>query len=150
MVDFILKAYPELGIDELYEILSLRQQVFVVEQNCTYLDADHKDQAALHVLGLNPSGELTAYARLLPVGLSYPEHCSIGRVITSISMRGLGLGNELMMVAISCCKQHFPGIPIKISAQTYLIEFYKRFGFQAIGGQYLEDGLPHIAMVKNL
>lgn len=144
---YSVKPFAELSLTELYRILQLRQQVFVVEQVCPYLDADDKDQASIHVLGTDGKGVLHSYTRLVPLGLSYKSYVSIGRVVTSIASRRQGTGIELMQKSIAACRNTWPGMPIKISAQQYLIDFYKKFGFVPIGEGYLEDDIPHIAMV---
>jgi ElaA protein len=140
-------SFYDLSLDQLYALMALRQEVFVVEQNCPYLDADGADQKGWHLLGTSEEGQLLAYARLLPPGVSYPAHASIGRVITSPSARGKGYGLELMRVAIDEINRLFPGAPLKISAQCYLIRFYESLGFKTVGESYLEDDIPHIAMV---
>lgn len=144
---YSVKPFAKLSLTELYRILQLRQQVFVVEQDCPYLDADDKDQASIHVLGTDGKGVLHSYTRLVPLGLSYQSYVSIGRVVTSIASRRQGTGIELMQKSIAACRNTWPGMPIKISAQQYLIDFYQKFGFVPIGEGYLEDDIPHIAMV---
>lgn len=144
---YSVKPFAKLSLTELYRILQLRQQVFVVEQDCPYLDADDKDQASIHVLGTDGKGVLHSYTRLVPLGLSYQSYVSIGRVVTSIASRRQGSGIELMQKSIAACRNTWPGMPIKISAQQYLIDFYQKFGFVPIGEGYLEDDIPHIAMV---
>lgn len=146
-INFKCLAFRQLSLDQLYELMALRQAVFVVEQDCPYLDADGKDQAAFHLLGYNEQQELVAYTRLLPAGISYDKYASIGRVITRASERRTGLGRALMRESIRQAIALFPGSPIKISAQCYLIKFYESFGFQSVGESYLEDGIPHIGML---
>lgn len=141
-------SFAQLSLNQLYEIMVLRQMVFVVEQHCPYLDADGKDQGAYHQLAYNDREELVAYTRLLAPGVSYPGYASIGRVITRVSERGAGLGRTLMQESITGIAEHFGTSRIKISAQCYLTDFYESLGFQTYGGSYLEDGIPHIAMVK--
>lgn len=141
-------AFEELSLEQLYQIMTLRLEVFVVEQNCPYLDADGKDHASWHLLGTNAAGELLAYTRLVPMGVSYSEYASIGRVVNSSKIRGQGAGRELMEVS----KRHLRAlwgeeIPVKISAQCYLQRFYESLGFEAVGESYLEDDIPHIAMI---
>ncbi len=126
----------------------LRQRVFVVEQDCAYLDADDRDQGALHCLGHSPDGtELLAYARLLPRGVAYPDYHSIGRVITAPEARGTGVGRPLMRACIQGVRKQFGEGPIKISAQAHLQGFYGSLGFEPVGEGYLEDGIPHWGMV---
>lgn len=127
-------------------MLQLRSEVFVVEQACVFLDADDKDFASYHLLGRN-NNKLVAYTRLVPPGLAYTEP-SIGRVVTSPSARGSGAGKELMQQSIHHLYQLFGVQPIKIGAQLYLKKFYEGFGFQQTGEGYLEDGIPHIHMIK--
>lgn len=132
---------------DLHEMLALRQTVFIVEQYCPYQDADEQDKVALHLMGYQ-ADELVAYARLLPKGSSYQDDISIGRVLISSSARGLGLGKVLMQHAIQECRKLFGSLPIRISAQAYLLEFYKDLGFTSTGKNYLEDGIPHVEMLK--
>ncbi len=144
-----IKCLPfyRLHLDEFYELMALRQEVFVVEQNCPYLDADGLDREAYHLMGLDKNGKLIAYTRLLPKGISYENYVAIGRVVTAPKARGLGIGKEIMAASLEWCQQLFPGEKIKISAQTYLLEFYKNLGFEPVGEGYLEDDIPHIGMV---
>ncbi|MCB0641197.1 MAG: GNAT family N-acetyltransferase [Phaeodactylibacter sp.] len=144
---FYCKAFEELHLRELYDIMILRQRVFVVEQNCPYLDADGLDADSYHLMGIQ-NGALVAYARLLPKGLSYPDYASIGRVITAPEARRTGMGKLLMDEALQAAHRLFGVGPLKISAQCYLIRFYEVFGFETIGAQYLEDDIPHIAMLR--
>ena len=148
MINFRCKPFYELTAPQLYAIMALRQEVFVVEQNCPYLDADGKDLKGWHVVGYDNDGQLVAYARLLPKGVSYENHLSIGRVVVAAHLRGSGTGRRLMITAIDYLEQYFPGNNIKISAQTYLRAFYESFGFVVSGEEYLEDGIPHFPMVR--
>lgn len=141
-----LKRFHELTVDELYNILQLRSEVFIIEQNCVYQDVDGKDQAAWHLMGIDDS-QLIAYTRILPAGISY-EDPSIGRVVTLPSKRRSGLGRELMHASIAECERLFGKTPITLSAQSYLIHFYESLGFSTVGDQYLEDGIPHIKMTR--
>lgn len=140
--------FAKLSLQELYDNMALRQEVFVVEQDCPYLDADGKDADGHHLLGYNGQGKLLAYARLLPPGISYPGFASIGRVVTAPSARRTGAGKQLMQESIAWCERLYGQVPLKISAQVYLIRFYKSFGFQKAGEEYLEDDIPHIGMVR--
>jgi len=144
-----IKCIPfyQLNLDEMYQTMALRQEVFVVEQNCPYLDADGKDQEAWHLMGFDDSGNLIAYTRLLPKGISYKKYASIGRVVTSPNARGKGAGQDIMKASIEWCSRLFPNEPVKISAQTYLLKFYENLGFEPVGKGYLEDDIPHIGMV---
>jgi ElaA protein len=143
-------AFGELTNLQLYKILKLRQKVFVVEQDCPYLDADDKDQESFHLVSWDENGEATAYVRLLPKGLSYANYASIGRVVTAKSIRGSGGGKALMQASLVWVKKLFGETPVKISAQSYLLKFYTELGFKAVGEEYLEDNIPHMAMVLDL
>ncbi len=144
---YSFKTFMDLSLTELYQILKIRQEVFIVEQNCPYLDADDKDFFAVHVMGKNAHDEIHAYTRLLPVGISYSDAVSIGRVLTSLEGRRLGWGKELMQLSIDKTKELFPTYPIKISAQEYLIKFYTELGFRDVGKYYMEDDIPHLEMI---
>lgn len=146
-MSFITKSFDQLSLQELYEILSLRQEVFIVEQDCPYLDADFKDQKSFHVFSHNKDGLIHTYTRLVPPGVSYLDHSSIGRVITSLSLRNTGVGKKLMKYSIDQCFKLFPEHDIKISAQEYLDKFYSNLGFVKTGVHYLEDDIPHQAMI---
>lgn len=146
MLSFSCLTFDRLTPYELYEIMALRQEVFVVEQNCPYLDADGKDLQSWHLMGRNEEGKLVAYTRLLPKGLAYEDYVSIGRVVTSPSARGTGAGKILMQHSIEMCRHLFGNQPIKIGAQSYLLKFYEGFGFHSTGEEYLEDGIPHTKM----
>lgn len=146
-LQWVCLHYDELSLQKLYAILALRQEVFIVEQDCPYLDADGKDTKAWHLCGYDKQGELVAYARLLPRGLAYSQHHSIGRVVTSTKIRSQGHGRPLMQQAILQCRSHLGKGGIKISAQYHLRFYYGSLGFQETGEVYDEDGIPHIAMV---
>jgi len=139
-------AFNELTLEELYQMMIVRQEVFVVEQNCPYLDADDKDQKCFHVLGYE-NNDLIAYARLVPKGVSYENSVSIGRILTTEKGRGKGVGKGLVQFSIDETKRLFNATEITISAQCYLIKFYKSFGFKIVGEEYLEDDIPHIKML---
>lgn len=147
MISYQLKHFNELNTKELFDLYQLRQEVFIVEQNCPYLDADKKDIHCHHVLGYDDKGEIHSYARLVPIGVSYPKHNSIGRVVTSRQYRGKGEGKLLMEYAIQSIRGLYPSEMTKISAQTYAIAFYEKLGFVPTGDEYDEDGIPHVAMV---
>ncbi|MEK9612640.1 MAG: GNAT family N-acetyltransferase [Flavobacteriaceae bacterium] len=146
MVQFYLKNFNELNLLELHDLFALRSKVFVVEQDCVYLDVDGKDQQAKHILGFE-SGKLVAYARIFEKGITYSEYASIGRVVVSESHRSQNIGHQLITYSIQCIDHDEKESSIKISAQAHLEEFYNQHGFQKVGKQYLEDGIPHIAMV---
>lgn len=139
-----LSSFDELSNKEIYEILKLRSEVFVVEQNCVYLDADGLDYVSFHFCGYQ-NDQLQAYVRILPPGISY-DNPSIGRVLSRKSARRTGIGIELMKRAIPLCLKQFSAIEIDISAQVYLIKFYSNLGFNMLGETYLEDDIPHIKM----
>jgi ElaA protein len=150
MLTWHCSAFDELSTRELYAILKARQAVFVVEQNCPFLDADDLDQHCRHLSGWHPPGDasaLAAYARLVPPRLKYVEP-SIGRVITSPEFRGQGLGKALMQRAVQAMDQLYPGLAIRIGAQQYLERFYSGFGFVTASPTYIEDGIPHVEMVR--
>lgn len=144
---FTLSTFEDLTLLELYRIMRLRQEVFIVEQDCPYVDADGKDPESWHLMGFSSVGDLVAYARLLPAGLSYPDSPSIGRVLTAGSVRRTGLGKKLMQLAIEHCQKLFASKRITVSAQCYLDAFYRELGFLPTGETYLEDGIPHQQMV---
>lgn len=148
MINFTLKKFHDLSLDELYKLMVLRQEVFVVEQDCVYLDADNKDQSSWHLLGSDQDSDLVAYLRILPKNISYKEYPSLGRIVTANKVRRNGAGKMLMTEALRYTDELFPNQSIKISAQTYLLRFYNSFGFEAIGAEYLEDGIPHTAMIR--
>ena len=145
-LEVICKAFNELTTLQMYEMLRLRSEVFVVEQNCVFLDMDNKDQECYHLL-LYKDGVLEACARLVPPGVSYPQ-MSIGRIVTSPATRGTGLGKTLVATAIAECYRLFGEGPIQIGAQLYAKGFYEAFGFVQTGEVYDEDGIDHIHMIK--
>jgi ElaA protein len=142
------KHFKMLNTTELYQILQLRNEVFIVEQNCPFQDLDDKDFRCHHLLGFDTdSQKVIAYTRIVPAGISY-EEASIGRVVTSPAARGLGIGIQLMNKSIELLEELYGGVPIKIGAQFYLKKYYETFGFQQIEEIYLEDGIEHILMVR--
>lgn len=140
-----LLTFKELTTKQLYEILQVRQQVFIVEQNCFYVDCDEKDFKCLH-LCVRDNDKLVAYLRIAPPGIIYKE-VSIGRVLTGAEIRATGLGKELMKKALEIITEKFPSHSIKIMAQSYLIKFYEGFGFKKISESFMEDGIPHNYMI---
>ena len=144
-IHWYYKAFDELTPNELYRIMQLRSEVFVVEQNCVFLDADNNDQQCLHFMGW-AQDDLAAYTRIAPPGYIYKE-TSIGRVATSPAYRKKGLGRELMLQSLEVCRLHFPKTDIKLGAQYYLKHFYASLGFIAVGDTYIEDGIKHIYML---
>ena len=143
-MNFITKSFQELNTTELYQILQLRSEVFVVEQDCVYQDLDFKDQKSLHVFGLK-NDKIVAYTRIFKPG-DYFNNSSIGRVVVAASERKYGFGYDLMKASIKAIKNHFKEEKITISAQVYLQKFYESHGFKKVGEGYLEDGIPHIRM----
>ncbi len=146
-MEFLVKKFKELTIDQLYAILQLRSEVFVVEQNCVYQDLDFKDQKALHIFGLK-NKKIVAYTRIFKPG-DYFEEASIGRVVVSDTERKYGYGYDLMKASITAVQQEFNTVKITISAQVYLTKFYNSLDFKKVGEEYLEDGIPHIEMIRN-
>ncbi len=144
-----LKTFNQLTTNELYDALKLRIDIFVVEQTCFYPDLDDLDRHAdtLH-LYCYQENKMMAYLRILAKGQSYAEYPSIGRVIIAPHARGSGLGHELMNEAIAACHQYFPAQEIKISAQEHLEKYYNKHGFIRVSEMYLEDDIPHIAMIR--
>jgi ElaA protein len=147
MLKFETKHFTNLTLHELYRIIQLRIEVFIIEQNCLYLDTDDKDLNAFHVMGKDNSDKIQAYARILDKGISYQDYTSIGRVINSPEVRGTGAGKKLMESAIKETLRLYPNEKIKISAQSYLLKFYTDLGFHSTGEEYLEDDIPHIGMI---
>ncbi len=146
-IDWNHKKFLELSPLELYQILQLRSEVFVVEQSCVFLDMDNVDKECFHLMG-SFENELLAYARIVPPGIVYKEP-SIGRVVTSPSARKKGLGKQLMQQSVKLIQELFGNTSIRIGAQYYLQNFYSAFGFYKVSDVYLEDDIEHIYMVKN-
>ncbi len=147
MIETEVKTFDKLNTKELYNILQLRSEVFVVEQNCAYQDVDGKDKKALHVIGYK-NKKIVAYTRVFKPG-DYFEHAGIGRVVVSKEERQYKYGYDIMKASIKAVEIHFSKTTIKLSAQTYLKKFYINLGFEATGEEYLEDGIPHLIMIKN-
>lgn len=142
------KTFSELTIKELYQILQLRSEVFVVEQNCVYQDVDGKDEKSLHLFGVNNKNKIIAYTRLFKPG-DYFKEASIGRIVVAFEERGHGYGHNLMKASIKAIKDRFKCDTVSISAQKQLKSFYETHSFDQIGKEYLEDGISHIKMIKN-
>ncbi|WP_426351220.1 GNAT family N-acetyltransferase [Alloiococcus sp. CFN-8] len=142
-MEFIIKRFEELTVDELYEILKVRVSVFVVEQECPYQEVDEKDKNAYHVFIKGNEG-IKAYLRVLDKGISF-EEVSIGRVLTT--ERGIGLGDKILEKGIEVAKEKMNADKIRIEAQCYAKGFYERFGFKQVSDEFLEDGIPHIEML---
>ena len=143
---FLVKNFKELTLNELYAIFQLRAEVFVVEQDCVYQDLDFKDQKALHVFGLK-NDKIIAYTRIFKPG-DYFKEASIGRVVVKDTERKFGYGHDLMKASITAIITEFNTQEITISAQVYLKIFYETHGFTKVGEEYLEDGIPHIEMIR--
>ncbi len=141
-----VKSFSELNTTELYDILQLRSEVFVVEQDCVYQDLDGKDQKALHIIGTKKE-KVVAYTRIFKAG-DYLAQASIGRVVVAVGERKYGYGLDIMKCSIEAIEERFGETSIVLSAQTYLIRFYNSLGFIEKGGEYLEDGIPHVMMVR--
>lgn len=153
-INWTITHFSELTTEELYKIFRLRLEVFSVEQNCAYQDADGKDLKAFHIIGMNEGGEVIAYARILPDGISFKE-VSIGRVITAQKIRRTGVGKILLGKCMEFIAKKFNGsnktgqiVPVRIGAQRHLRKFYEGFGFVFDGKEYLEDAIPHIEMLR--
>ena len=146
-LEWTIKKFHELANEELYQLLRLRSEIFVVEQQCNFMDMDNKDQKSHHLLGMK-EGQLLAYSRIVPPGISY-EYPSIGRIVVSSHGRGMGLGIELMQISISTLENLYGNNSIRIGAQLYLKKFYESFGFEKSSDVYLEDNIEHIEMTRN-
>lgn len=146
-MEILIKYFEELTLHELYEILQLRSEVFVVEQKCIYQDIDGKDHKALHCIG-KVDGKIIAYTRCFAPGIYFDE-AAIGRVVVSEDQRKFKLGHHIMKASIDIIKTKYKTETIKLSAQTYLIDFYETHGFKQVGAGYLEDGIPHVAMLRS-
>ena len=145
-IHWLLKKFEALSPYQVYAILQLRNEVFVVEQNCVFQDADDKDQHCYHLMGFNDN-KLVAYTRIVPEGVIYSQ-ASIGRVVTSPQVRRHGAGKALMNQSIDTVYNLFGRVPIKIGAQLYLKHFYESLGFHQVSDVYLEDGIEHIYMLR--
>lgn len=142
------KHFKDLSVNEYWEILHLRTEIFVVEQDCPYQEVDEKDKVSYHLFGVNESNKVIATSRILPQGVSYNE-LSVGRVALKKEARGKGIADEMMTETFKFIKTQFGNQRIRISAQQYLINFYGKHGFKQVGEGYLEDDIPHIEMVFN-
>ena len=146
-VNWTLAPYEALSLDDLYDLIQARIEVFVVEQDCPYQDVDGRDRDSLHLFARSPVGEVLAYARITAPGVRFDEP-SIGRVITTQLGRGKGMGRALMVRAIEAIESHYPQSSIRISAQQYLEGFYSSLGFETVSAPYLEDNIPHLEMLR--
>jgi ElaA protein len=142
-------TFQQLTVQQLYDVLQLRVDVFVVEQQCPYRELDEYDRhpEARHLSGRNKNGELIAYTRLLPPGLRAPE-VNLGRFVVKTDFRKQGIGHQLLQAALQEISHRWPEVPIKMSAQSHLHRFYAQYGFIQVSDGYLEDGIPHVEMVK--
>jgi len=148
MINWSFKQFDNLTPHELYSVLQLRNEVFVVEQNCVFQDADNKDQPSHHLMGWD-NNMLVAYSRIVPLGIAYDSFPSIGRVVTSPKTRRTGMGKILMHQSIEELQKLFGESSIKLGAQLYLKKFYESFGFVQSSDVYMEDGIPHIEMIRH-
>lgn len=146
-IEWHIKEFHQLSLDELYGILNLRNEVFVVEQNCVYLDTDYKDQHSLHIF-LKDGKEILAYSRVYTSDTNKGE-ISFGRILVKSSSRKRGLAKELLKRTLKCIEDTYGIKPVRIHAQCYLSKFYEEFGFVKSSEEFLEDGIPHVEMVKN-
>jgi ElaA protein len=145
-INWDIKSYNNLSLNQFHDIIKLRINVFVVEQNCPYPELDGKDKNAFHVFGKDETGKTVAVARILPKGISYNE-ISIGRVATDEKVRKQKVGIELMETCMDFIKTKHPNEIVRISAQSHLVSFYNKFGFISTGKTYLEDNIPHTEMI---
>ena len=143
-----VKHYHDLALNEFHDIIALRLDVFVVEQDCPYLDLDGKDKKCYHLICRDGKGDVMATSRILPPGISY-EHTAIGRVVINKKYRGQGIGHEMMERCIQFSQNEFGNSPIIISAQKHLEEYYGKHQFVSTGSEYLEDGIPHVEMKRS-
>lgn len=145
-LEWQIKPYADLSTNEFHDIIALRMKAFVVEQNCAYLDLDGKDKKCYHLICRDGLGEVVATARILPQGLSYDE-VAIGRVVIDDTIRGKGVGHELMERCMKYAEAEFGKVPIRISAQKHLEDYYGKHKFVSTGKEYLEDDIPHVEML---
>lgn len=143
-----LKKFDELTSRELYEILRLRNEVFIIEQDCPYLDCDRKDYGAYHLF-MEDNNEVVAYLRVLDKGVTFDEVC-LGRVIVRESQRGKGLAREMLKLGLEVAEEKFGETTVKISAQQRLVKLYESVGFKQVSDMYMEDNIPHVAMIREL
>jgi len=146
VINWSVKAFNELTLEELYDMIALRLEVFVVEQDCPYQDLDGKDKLSFHLLGKDTLGNIVATLRILPNGVSYTE-VSIGRVVTAEKIRNWKKGHDLMKNAMNFVSETYPNQNVRLSAQTHLVKYYEKHGFDVTGKTYLEDGIPHSEML---
>jgi ElaA protein len=145
-MNWTIQMMTNMAATTLYEIVTLRFNVFIIEQACLYEEFDNKDLAAIHVYGRDDTGKIVAYLRILKAGVSFDE-VSIGRVVVSPKYRKEGIGRDLMQVGLKTVRDRYGDVPIRISAQAYLESFYASLGFVAQSDIYLEDDIPHLEML---
>lgn len=145
MINWEVKHYKDLSVDEFHDLIYLREKVFIVEQDCPYQDVDGKDKVSFHLIG-RLDNEIVATSRILPPGVSYNE-VAIGRVVMAAKARGKGYAHDMMRQSKSFIVQTFGNVPIRLSAQKYLEAYYASHGFESTGKEYLEDGIPHVEML---
>ena len=141
-----VKHFNDLSLSEFHDLIALRIQIFVIEQDCPYQEVDGKDKIAFHLFFKNEKDEMIATTRILPQGISY-EEVAIGRVVVHEDHRGTGLGNQLMADSMSFVEKQFVKVSVRLSAQKHLENYYGKHGFKSTGKEYLEDGIPHIEML---
>lgn len=146
--NYQVKHFSELSTLEFHDLLALRINVFVVEQNCPYPELDGKDKKSYHLICRDGLGKIVATSRILPQNVSYKE-VSIGRVVSAAEVRGKGIGHDMMKYCFQFIKDEFGDVPVKISAQEHLEQFYQQHGFVSTGKKYLEDDIPHVEMIFN-
>ena len=144
-----VKSFQELSLEEFHDIIALRIQIFIIEQNCPYQEVDGKDKLAHHLFFKNEMDEIIAVTRILPHGISY-EEVAIGRVVVHEEYRGTGLGNQLMADSMNFVRDKYGDVPVRLSAQKHLENYYGNHGFKSTGKEYLEDGIPHVEMLYNI
>ena len=144
-----VKFFQELSLEEFHDIIALRIQIFIIEQNCPYQEVDGKDKLAHHLFFKNEMDEIIAVTRILPQGISY-EEVAIGRVVVHEEYRGTGLGNQLMADSMNFVRDKYGEVPVRLSAQKHLENYYGNHGFKSTGKEYLEDGIPHVEMLYNI
>ena len=144
-----VKSFQELSLEEFHDIIALRIQIFIIEQNCPYQEVDGKDKLAHHLFFKNEMDEIIAVTRILPQGIFYTE-VAIGRVVVHEDYRGTGLGNQLMADSMNFVKDKYGEVPVRLSAQKHLENYYGNHGFKSTGKEYLEDGIPHVEMLYNI
>ena len=144
-----VKSFQELSLEEFHDIIALRIQIFIIEQNCPYQEVDGKDKLAHHLFFKNEMDEIIAVTRILPQGISY-EEVAIGRVVVHEDYRGTGLGSQLMSDSMNFVRDKYGEVPVRLSAQKHLENYYGNHGFKSTGKEYLEDGIPHVEMLYNI